>query len=46
MHLFELASIQRKQTFIIMLTCGVALLLACVTFAAYEVVTFRHAMVR
>jgi hypothetical protein len=39
-------SIKRKLMTIIMLTCGVALLLACVTFAAYEVVTFRHAMVR
>src|ERR1043166_4913913 len=46
MHLFESASIQRKQTLIIMLTCGVALLLACITFAGYDMFTFRQAMVR
>src|SRR6266498_1852835 len=46
MHLFESASIQRKQTLIVMLTCGVALLLACITFAGYDMITFRQAMVR
>ena len=46
MHFFKAASIQRKQTLIIMLTCGVALLLACIAFAGYDMITFRQAMVR
>jgi len=44
MKLFRTASIQRKQTLIILLTAAVALLLACAAFAAYEVITFRKAM--
>ena len=46
MHTFRNASIKRKQTLIVMLTSGVALLLACVAFASYEVMTFRTAMVQ
>src|SRR5436305_14392951 len=38
-------SIQRKQTTIIMLICGAALLCACGSFVGYEVVTFRKEMV-
>src|SRR5688572_20278352 len=34
-------SLPVKQTTVIMVTCTVALLLACITFAFYEVVTFR-----
>jgi len=45
MQFFRNASIKRKQTLIMMLTSGVALLLACVAFASYEVMTFRTAMV-
>ncbi|HWX18554.1 MAG TPA: PAS domain S-box protein [Candidatus Binatia bacterium] len=45
MKLFQQASLQRKQTFIIMVTSGVALLLACLAFATYEVITFRRAMI-
>src|SRR5207248_1846947 len=39
------ASIQRKQTWIIMLICGVALLCACASFVTYEVNVFRKEMV-
>src|ERR1700712_3625920 len=46
MKIFQNASIQRKQTLIIMLTTTVALLLACAAFTAYEVIKFRHEMVR
>lgn len=35
-------SIRNKQTLIIMLTSSVALLLACASFIAYDVVTFRR----
>src|ERR1051325_683104 len=45
MNLFGRASIKGKQTLIIMLTSGAALLLACLAFAAYEAVAFRHQMV-
>jgi PAS domain S-box-containing protein len=45
MHFLKKTSIKRKQTLIVMLTSGVALLLACAAFAAYEVMTFRAAMV-
>jgi PAS domain S-box-containing protein len=38
---FRQASITRKQMLIIMLTSGVALLLACAGFVSYEVITFR-----
>lgn len=46
MQFFRNASIKRKQTLIVMLTSGLALLLACVAFASYEVMTFRTAMVQ
>lgn len=39
-------SLQRKQALIVMLTSGVALLLTCVTFATYDVVTLHRALVR
>ncbi len=39
-------SIQQKLTWIIMLTSGVALLIACAAFALYELVSFRYAMTR
>lgn len=45
MPFFQKPSIKRKQTLIVMLTSGVALLLACVAFASYEAMTFRAAMV-
>jgi len=44
MRPFRKASIQRKQTWIIMLTCCVALLMACASFVAYELLTFRKQM--
>ena len=40
------ASIKRKQMLVIMLTTGVALLLACGGFVVFELVTFRKAMVK
>jgi PAS domain S-box-containing protein len=43
---FSRASIKRKQVLIIMLNTTAALLLAFAGFTAYEVVTFRAAMVR
>ena len=46
MKSFRNASIQRKQTLIILLTTSVALLLACVAFGTYEVLTFRKTMLR
>src|SRR5258708_19349612 len=46
MHLFQNASIKRKQMLIIMLTSTVALLLACAGFVAYELLTFRQEMKR
>jgi len=46
MELFQKASLQRKQTLIIMLTTSVALLLVCAAFTAYEIITFRKSMVR
>jgi signal transduction histidine kinase len=45
-HIFRDASIQRKLTLIIMLTSSAVLLLACMAFVTYELVTFRGAMVR
>jgi PAS domain S-box-containing protein len=45
MGLFQRISLQRKQTLIVMLTSGVVLLLACITFATYDVITFRRAMI-
>src|ERR1043166_8359172 len=41
---FRKASIQSKQTWIIMLTCSAALLLACGTFVIYEIGAFRKEM--
>ena len=43
---FRRASIKRKQVLIIMLNTTAALLLAFAGFTAYEIVTFRAAMVR
>jgi len=45
MKLFRKTSIQRKQMLIMMATSGVALLLACLIFSAYDVVRFRQGMV-
>lgn len=42
---FKDAPIQRKLTNIVMLTSGVALLLSCVAFVAYEVITYRKALI-
>ncbi|HKQ39007.1 MAG TPA: response regulator [Verrucomicrobiae bacterium] len=39
-------SLQAKQTMVVMVTCTVALLLACVSFAFYEVLTFRTELKR
>ncbi|HKX29444.1 MAG TPA: response regulator [Blastocatellia bacterium] len=39
-------SIKRKLTLITMLTSSAVLLLACSAFVAYELITFRHAMMR
>src|SRR5687767_10691192 len=39
-------SLQAKQTIVIMATCTVALLLACLAFALYEVLTFRAELKR
>jgi signal transduction histidine kinase/ActR/RegA family two-component response regulator len=38
------SSIRRKQMLLLMLTSGVALLLACGAFVAYERYSFRHAL--
>jgi uncharacterized membrane protein affecting hemolysin expression len=46
MQFLQKTSIKRKQTLIVMLTSGVALLLACGAFATYEVMAFRTAMVQ
>jgi signal transduction histidine kinase/ActR/RegA family two-component response regulator/HAMP domain-containing protein len=45
MRLFRNVTIKRKLMLIIMLTSVVALLLACVGFATYELMTYRKAMV-
>jgi PAS domain S-box-containing protein len=45
MGFFQRISLQQKQTLIIMLTSGAALLIACLTFAAYDVMTFRRGMI-
>ena len=45
MHLFQNASIQRKQMLVMMLTSVVALLLACVGFITYEIVSYRQELV-
>jgi PAS domain S-box-containing protein len=41
MQLFKNASIKRKQVLVIMLTTSAALLLACIAFAAFEIMSFR-----
>jgi len=41
MNFFQNASIKRKQVLVIMLTTGVALLLACVAFTAFEIISFH-----
>jgi signal transduction histidine kinase len=46
MYALQKTSIKGKQTLIVMLTAGVALLLACAAFSFYEVMTFRAAMVQ
>ena len=46
MRLLRNVSLKRKLMIIIMLTSGVALLLACVAFVYYERNTFRESMVR
>jgi PAS domain S-box-containing protein len=43
---FRNASLQSKQTIVIMVTCGVALVLACSAFVVFEIVTFRKELVR
>ncbi|HEX2711651.1 MAG TPA: CHASE sensor domain-containing protein, partial [Candidatus Acidoferrales bacterium] len=45
MSAFRDFSIRRKLTLIIMVTSSVALLLACATFVAYDLYTFRQAKV-
>jgi C4-dicarboxylate-specific signal transduction histidine kinase len=45
MQFLKKVSIKSKQILVVMLTSGVALLLACVAFSSYEVMTFRAAMV-
>jgi signal transduction histidine kinase len=42
MRLFSNMSLRRKQTLIIMMTSSAVLLLACATFTAYDIMTFRH----
>jgi len=44
MTFFRHVSIRRKQTLVMLLTSGVALLLACAGFFAYDVITFQEAM--
>ena len=46
MRNFRDVSIRRKLTLIIMLTSSVSLLLACVAFVAYDLITFHRAMPR
>jgi len=46
MSVYRDLSIRRKLTTIIMLTSGVAILLACAAFVLYDLVTFRRAMTR
>jgi PAS domain S-box-containing protein len=45
-RVFQSISIRQKQILIIMLTTGVALLLACATFVSFETVHFRRDMVQ
>jgi len=44
--LFQDVPIKRKLTSVIMLTSSIVLLLTCMAFAAYELITFRQAMTR
>ncbi|HWD19406.1 MAG TPA: ATP-binding protein [Verrucomicrobiae bacterium] len=46
MKIFQRASIRHKQMLIIMAITSVALLLACAGFTAFEIFTFRAAMVK
>jgi two-component system, NtrC family, sensor kinase len=46
MRFFQNTSIRRKQMLIMMLIAGVALMLACAMFAAFEMVNFRKEMVQ
>src|SRR5881394_4014264 len=41
MQFFDDISLRRKQRLIIMLTCTVALLLACAAFIVYDAISFR-----
>ena len=43
---FRNLSLRYKQTLIMMLTSSIVLLLACVTFSIYEVITFRRELVQ
>src|SRR5258705_10598388 len=43
---FRNASLQSKQTIVIMVTCVVALVLACLAFVTFEIITFRKELVR
>src|SRR5437867_638715 len=43
---FRNASLQSKQTIVIMVTCVVALVLACSAFVTVETITFRKDLVR
>jgi PAS domain S-box-containing protein len=45
MEIFRNISIKRKQTLIIMIASGAALLLACLAFATYEILAFRRAII-
>ena len=44
MHPLRNLSLRGKLTSIIMITCSVAVLIACSVFAVYDVVTFRHSI--
>jgi len=44
MQFFQKASLKGKQTLIVLMASGAALLLACSAFAIYEVMTFRSEM--
>src|SRR2546427_519440 len=46
MRKFQNLSVRRKLTLIIMVTSATALLVACLAFVLYDVVTFRESMVR
>src|SRR5687767_4951448 len=45
-HHFKSASLQSKQTIVIMFTCVAALLLACAAFVTVEIMTYRTELVR